>query len=203
MSQHHPQDTPHSAEPTFRTPGPCGDETALPHTNGRTATGTRILLLLAVIGCTTLLTGCIIYPEGAYYRPAYGPYYGQSGYGYGDPYYTYGGLSYYYSGGRYFYYRNHQRCYVSGLPHGGHYNRGWSANRGGYSGAAHNLQGRTGYQQQQQYRHTGARPSGNVGRPPASHSGNAGHPAASQRGTQPAKGGQPSQSKGGSKSKQP
>ena len=187
MSQHHPA-APFA--PASGTQSPAGDGTAVPPANARAATRVGLRLLLAVIGCTTLLTGCVIYPDGAYYAPGYGSNYGYPGYGFGEPYYYYGGVSYYFYGGRYFYYRNHQRCYVSGLPHGGHYNRAWSGNRRGYTGAPHNVQGRTGYQQQQ-YRRVGAQPSRNV----------AGRQAVVQRGSQPAKGNQPSQGKGNSKSK--
>jgi hypothetical protein len=74
-----------------------------------------VFLIPAIIGAA-LLGGCA--GPAVVVAPAPAPYY------YGDPYYVYGGVNYYYAGGRYFYYRNHQRFFVGGLPHGGYYWRG-------------------------------------------------------------------------------
>lgn len=86
-----------------------------------TAAVVKTLILLAAVGCSMLLTGCYIYTEDQSYDYPRAYYGGYPGYYAGDPYYYYGGVPYYYGSGRYYYYRNHERCYVRRLPHGGNY----------------------------------------------------------------------------------
>jgi len=101
----------------------------------------KTLLVLAAIGCSTLLTGCYVYEEGGYYGHP-------GGYYTGNPYYYYGGVPYYSYGGRYYYYRNHQRYYVNTLPRGGsYYSHGSVAHRSSYAHTS-SVQRTTRYQQQ-------------------------------------------------------
>lgn len=165
-------------------------------------TGVRKLFVLVVIGCTALLAGCYISPEGGYYGySGYRAYGGGPGYYSGNPYYYYGGVPYYSYGGRYFYYRGHQRCYVNGLPHGGHYAHGRSATHGIHHGSPQNVRGPGGYRQGSAH-HGGlvsGRPASNVirrgnvpGRTATIHPANAVvRPAAGQpaRGNQQSPGG--------------
>ena len=106
----------------------------------------KTLILLAAVGCSMLLTGCYVYTEDQSYDYPRAYYGGYPGYYAGDPYYYYGGVPYYYGSGRYYYYRNHERCYVRRLPHGGNYVHDSAPRRDAHAWSPQNVHASAPYQ---------------------------------------------------------